>query len=83
MPIILQLMFLLSPILYRKEALGNMGWTAEWNPLYKVLGQFRDALISGEQQILVSITILIVNIAGIYIAIRLLEKSRNFLPLIL
>ena len=32
-PIFLQLVFLLSPILYQKSNLGAMAWTANLNPL--------------------------------------------------
>ena len=40
-PIVLQLVFLLSPILYRKDNLGVMAWTANLNPFYRVLGLLR------------------------------------------
>ena len=82
-PIILQLMFLLSPILYRKEALGNMSWTAEWNPLYIILDEFRGALITGKIGAMNSISVLVANLIGVYVAIRLLERKRSILPLIL
>ena len=46
-PIVLQLMFLLSPILYRKDNLGSMAWTANLNPLYRVLSMVRHSLMAG------------------------------------
>ena len=47
-PIVLQLVFLLSPILYRKANLGAMAWTANFNPLYHVLSPVRHSLMVGE-----------------------------------
>ena len=38
-PIVLQLTFLLSPILYMKENLGKLEWIADLNPIYLVISQ--------------------------------------------
>lgn len=82
-PIVLQLMFLLSPILYRKEALGKMSWTADYNPLYIILSNFRDALISGEANKKEILIIMFINVIGLYVSIKTLEKERKVLPFIL
>jgi len=79
-PIVIQLMFLVSPILYRKDALGEMAWTAEFNPLYRVLSSLRNAVIQGELHLGQTICMLIINILAIYISLWLLERQRPHLP---
>ena len=49
-PILLQLIFLLSPILYTKNNLGEFGWLAKINIFYQSFSHLRDSLISGETQ---------------------------------
>jgi lipopolysaccharide transport system permease protein len=79
-PIVLQLMFLLSPVLYQKEALGSLGWTADINPLYRVMSGLRHALIAGEDRLGYTFIILGFNILGILVSIAALEKGRKRLP---
>jgi len=79
-PIVLQLMFLLSPILYEKEALGAMSWTADYNPLYRILSGLRHALIHGDPRLGQTVLIMILNLAGIYASTTLLERKRKTLP---
>ena len=79
-PIVLQLVFLLSPILYEKKNLGALAWTATLNPLYRILSPVRHTLISGEVQWGVGFVLLVVNVFGIWIAIRLLSGERRTLP---
>jgi lipopolysaccharide transport system permease protein len=79
-PIALQLMFLLTPILYRRETLGSLGWTADFNPLYRVLGNLRHALIQGEFKIGQVSLIFLLNIIGILFSVWLLERQRRQLP---
>jgi lipopolysaccharide transport system permease protein len=79
-PIVLQLLFLVSPILYKKDALGKMAWTAEYNPLYRVLSALRNAVIHGEIHVGQSIIVLIINVFAIYFSLWLLERQRAYLP---
>lgn len=79
-PIALQLMFLLSPILYQKEALGSLAWTANINPFYLVLSNFRHALIHGETIINQAIPLLLFNLIGVLLSVWLLERQRTHLP---
>ena len=79
-PIALQLMFLLSPILYEKKALGELSWTADLNPLYVVMNSLRHALIHGGFETTHSILLLIGNLFGILTSIHILEKQRKNLP---
>lgn len=82
-PIILQLMFLLSPILYRKQSLGDLAWIAEFNPIYRVLSLFRSALLHGHAQIGQNLGFFAINIAGVIIGVALLERLRKHLPFLL
>ncbi|WP_244276933.1 ABC transporter permease [Synechococcus sp. GEYO] len=79
-PIVLQLVFLLSPILYQKKNLGAMSWTANINPLYRILSPIRHTLMSGQVQWGVGLFLLIFNICGVWFAIFLLNRERRHLP---
>lgn len=79
-PIVLQLMFLLSPILYKREALGAMGWTADLNPLYRLLSNLRHALIEGQLKIDQALLMFLINIFGILFSVWILERQRRHLP---
>ncbi|WP_411869073.1 ABC transporter permease [Vulcanococcus limneticus] len=79
-PILLQLVFLLSPILYEKQALGSLEWITRFNPLYVVIHQLRHALIDGELLVKPVLVLLIVNVVGIVMSLTALEQSRRELP---
>jgi lipopolysaccharide transport system permease protein len=79
-PIVLQLGFLLSPILYDKKNLGQFGWTADFNPIYRILSPFRQALLQGEVNISQSLAVLAFNLLGLYLALWLLGRDRKELP---
>jgi lipopolysaccharide transport system permease protein len=79
-PIVLQLVFLLSPILYKKESLGSLGWTADLNPIYRVLSPLRHALLHGEVlwgQVLIMV---VLNALGIWLGCLMLKRERKHLP---
>ena len=79
-PIALQLVFLLSPILYSKENLGAMSWTANLNPLYRVLSPVRHSLMEGDVQWSIGFLMLAVNFVGLLIAVRWLNRERPNIP---
>ncbi len=79
-PIALQLMFLMSPILYKKEALGNLGWTAELNPLYLLLSNLRHSLVQGELQLNIALIALACNLIGVVVSAWCLQSQRRHLP---
>jgi len=82
-PILLQLVFLLSPILYQKKNLGAMAWTADFNPLYRILSPMRHTLMHGEVQWLVGFALLAFNVAGLWAALWLLNRERPRLPFLI
>jgi len=77
---VLQLGFLLSPILYEKKNLGRFAWTADFNPIYRILSPLRQALQDGEVNLHQSIVVLIFNLLGLLLALWLLAKDRKHLP---
>ena len=82
-PIVLQLVFLLSPILYRKDNLGAMAWTANVNPLYRVLSPIRHTLMAGEIQWSIAVLMLFVNIVGLLVALVWLNRERPHIPFLI
>ncbi len=82
-PVIVQLIFLLSPFLYEKKNLGSLTWTADYNPLYQVVNSVRETLITGEISFKKLIIIFIMNILGLCYSIRLLNKAKRILPFLI
>ena len=82
-PIILQLVFLLSPILYTKQSLGAYGWLATFNPLYQSFGPLRDSIINGQFNLANTGIFALVNLAGLYFGLRLLRRDAKILPFLL
>jgi lipopolysaccharide transport system permease protein len=82
-PIVLQLVFLLSPILYEKKNLGSLSWTADINPLYRFLSPLRHCLIQGSLQGWPDLVLLMVNLVGIWLAAWLLNRERRYLPFLI
>ena len=79
-PIVIQLVFLLSPILYDKSNLGDLAWTADVNPLYRVLSPLRHALIQGDFKFGQSLILFAINLIGIWLAVFMLNRRRRLLP---
>ena len=82
-PIVVQLIFLLSPILYQKTSLGKLSWIADFNPFYSYISSLRHALLQGEISMYQSGWLLFVNILGIWVALTLLERERPLLPFLM
>ena len=82
-PIVLQLVFLLSPILYKKANLGSMMWAANVNPFYRILSPVRHTLMSGEINWSSGILVLSLNLLATYLALRMMNHERNNLPFLI
>lgn len=82
-PIVLQLVFLLSPILYEKKNLGALSWTADINPLYRILSPLRHSLIQGSLLGWQDFVILAANLAGVWFATWLINHERRYLPFLI
>lgn len=81
MPILLQLMFLISPILYKREGLGKVGLIADYNPFYRVLAPVRSAVIDGTVQLGVELITLGLNVILVILVVIWLKRIRYRLPL--
>ena len=82
-PIILQLVFLLSPILYERKNLGALSWTADLNPFYRILSPLRHSLMEGSLLVWQTVILILVNLAGIVLASWLINRERRYLPFLL
>ncbi len=79
-PIVMQLLFLLSPILYVKENLGHLAWFADYNIFYQYLSTLRYSLINGQLEWNIVLSLFFVNLVGIWLSLIYLCKSRKMLP---
>lgn len=79
-PILLQLVFLLSPILYKKESLGALAWMADLNPIYRVISPLRHALMHGQVLWSQVLTMALLNLLGIWLGCWILKRERKYLP---
>ncbi len=82
-PIVLQLVFLTSPILYRKESLGSLSWITNLNFIYQFLDPLRISIIDGYLNYQNSALLFIFNIIGLFITIFYLNHESRKLPFLL
>ena len=82
-PILLQLVFLTSPILYRKESLGSIGWITNFNFIYQILDPLRVSIINGYVNYQDSILLLVFNLVSLLLTIRILNIEGKRLPFLL
>ena len=82
-PIVLQLVFLTSPILYRKESLGSLEWITNLNFIYQILDPLRISIINGSINFQQSVLILVFNFIGLFFTIKLLNHESKRLPFLL
>jgi lipopolysaccharide transport system permease protein len=79
-PIALQLVFLLSPVIYMRSSLGTYAWLAYLNPIYPSISILRDSLITGHSLIQPSAIFFAVNSVGCYFSLWLLRRETRILP---
>ncbi len=79
-PIMLQLVFLTSPILYRKESLGDLSWITNLNFIYHILDHLRLSIIEGVVNYQDSIFLFIFNIFALTMTILLVDNQSKKLP---
>tara|TARA_B100000579_G_scaffold121635_1_gene97885 strand:- start:79 stop:858 length:780 start_codon:yes stop_codon:yes gene_type:complete len=82
-PVVLQILFLVSPILYNKENLGDLLWISNINLPYQVISQVRDCLIFGEFNFRGCFFLLIFNLCGLYLSLYILQRQKKYLPFFL
>ena len=82
-PIILQIVFLTSPILYLKESLGSLSWITNFNFIYQFLDPIRSSLIDGSINYFNSMMLLLINIICLIFSLIYLNKKSKILPFLL
>ena len=75
-PVIVQLLFLVSPIMYQKEALGSLQFVTKLNPLFQYLEPLREAFISGKVDTWRTIIDLIISLILLIISIQSVVKLK-------
>ena len=81
-PIFMQLLFLLSPILYKKESLNSFSWLADINIIFSFLMPVRGALINAKFYLGTFNFLFIFNIIGLFITLRIFQRIKSKIPLI-
>ncbi len=76
-PIVLQLNFLLSPILYEEKNLGDYSFLMNFNPLYKILAAFRDSIINANFDFDIFFKIFFVNILMVMVSLYFFSKKKK------
>lgn len=76
-PIILQLGFLVTPIIYYKKSLGNLQFLSTANPFYQIISPLRQVLIYGELNVKRDLIVLIINLLSLITSLYILRKSRS------
>ena len=79
-PIVLQLIFLISPILYRKESLGDLNWITNINFFYILIDSLRYSLITSNVNYYSQFLILIINIFGLILSLLILHFQTKKIP---
>ena len=82
-PIILQLVFLTSPILYLKDSLGSLYWITNFNFIYQFLDPLRSSLMDGSINYSNSIMLLFINLICLILSLFFLNNQRKRLPFLL
>ncbi len=82
-PIALQLVFLTSPILYRKENLGSLEWIINLNFVYQILDPLRNSIIDGYVNYQDSFLLLAFNFLGLLFTMYLFSNESKKLPFLL
>jgi len=83
-PVAMQLVFLLSPILYFKKSVDpNLVWIINYNPLYRILSPVRHTIMSGQISWGVSFFLLAANLLAAVAAIKYLDRERSHIPFLI
>ena len=79
-PVLLQFLFLTSPILYTADRLGKLKIMTDINPMYKIVSHLRDSINNGVFLWLENLNLLIINVIGFLLTLLLLAVVRRKLP---
>ena len=77
LPVLTNLFFLLSPILYKKENLGSVSFIADFNPIYQVLRLLRSSIIEGSLNLEIGFIVLFSNLIFVIISLLVYIKMEK------
>ena len=77
LPIVTNLLFLLSPILYTKKNLGTFGFIADFNPIYQVLRLLRNSIIYGQPYLQLGVFVFMGNLLMLSLSIYIYTKMEK------
>ena len=77
LPIVTNLLFLLSPILYAKKNLGSVGFIADFNPIYQVLRLLRNSIIYGQPYLQLGVIVFVGNLLMLFLSIYVYTKMER------
>ena len=77
LPVLTNLIFLLSPILYQKVNLGSYSIIADLNPIYQILRLLRSSLINGTLNLELSLMALVANLIFIICSLMVYVKMEK------
>jgi len=81
-PIALQLLFLLSPILYYQKNLGSISWITDYNLPFLYIENVRHALLYGSTNYYTDFAFFIINCLFILVSFFLVDHLKSKLPLL-
>ena len=79
-PIVMQLIFLISPILYKKENLGDLNWITNINFIYILIDSIRSSLIESDINYQTQLILFSINILGLLFSIIILNFQTKKIP---
>ncbi len=79
-PIVMQLIFLISPILYKKENLGDLNWITNINFIYILIDSLRTSLIESSTNYQTQFILFFCNILGLIFSIITLNLQSKKIP---
>ena len=79
-PIVMQLIFLISPILYKKENLGDLNWITNINFIYILIDSLRSCLIDSNINYQTQFILFNLNILGFLFSITILNLQTKKIP---
>ena len=77
LPVLTNLLFLLSPILYQKSSLGSFSLIADLNPIYQVLRLLRSSIINGSLNLDIALLIFFFNLIFIFFSLMVYLKMEK------
>ena len=77
LPIVTNLLFLLSPILYSKKNLGSYSFIADFNPIYQVLRLLRNSIIYCQPYLKLGLVVFLGNLLMLLLSIYVYTKMEK------